>query len=273
MDKQGKNVFVIAEIGSNWHPVAPDESIADMVQAAADAGVDAVKMQDWAPIEAMPRSDEWKARCTPWTLTYAQLKAAQRVALDRGLEFFCSVFTPEAVWRAGMLLCQRVKIASSEITNQGIIASIQAASAVRQHTSLHCEGQADRPSPGTQAVFASLGEVQYDYQVTTLISRLNTVNLVLMGCVAEYPVERPLDLLDAFTYAQQFGLPAGVSSHVPLAGVIPVVRSAIKRGAVAVEAHLRLADVTPDDAPDNGPWALYPSELAELVQAIREVEL
>ena len=74
----------------------------------------------------------------------------------------------------------------------------------------------------------------------------------LLACVSEYPVGNALDLWNSFTFAQRFGLPLGVSIHVPYPHCRAMIKQLIKRGAGVVEVHVRLRGVTPDDAPDNG---------------------
>ena len=98
-----------------------------------------------------------------------------------------------------------------------------------------------------------------------------------MHCVAEYPADSPQ--YGKFDTLKALGLPVGWSSHLPYDWVnhtVIEVRNAAdtaawfaKNGATVVEAHLRTHD-TPAACPDNGEWALYPEEFAELVKAVRD---
>ena len=242
-------MYIVAEIGSNWTP-GSIQSIYDMIGMAAGCGADAVKMQDFNPIGSMLRPDSWKARCRPWELPYDWAKLAQLEATRCGLDFFTSVFTFDAITRSrsnvGAGPYPIVKVASSEITNQALLLALS-------------------EIPQTQ-IHLSLGLVEWRAQVHTAIARLGGHHLTLLACVAEYPVKRPLDLLDGFQLARTFGLPAGISSHVAYPEVLRVATGAVSMGASVVEVHVRTKD-TPPDCPDNGPWALYPEQLKELVEA------
>jgi sialic acid synthase SpsE len=260
--------LIIAEIGTNWTPGDLDSAL-EMVRVAARAGADLAKFQDWHPLEQMNRPQEWKERCAPWTLPPTWHQPLRSVATECGIGFMCSVFTPQALARAlrpsatvhkhGDWPPRRtaVKLASSEITNCDLLVRL-----ANRTPWMTTDGMPHPP------VFLSLGEVAHQNQVHTAIARLSEYDLTLMACVAEYPVKRPLDLLDSFIFAQTFGLPVGVSSHVAADRAAWATGQTVKRGAVVVEAHLR-AEWTPKDAPDNGAWALYPDELAELVEAVR----
>jgi len=269
-------VYVIAEIGSNFNPESPFTSVEAMVKAAHKAGADAVKMQDWAPIERMDRSDEWKERCGPWTVNLDLLSYAKAAATKRDMGFMTSAFTIQAASRATQMGVMSIKLASSEITNEPLLGVIQTSSFFGTIHMIQrgMQGIAGSrwPSNAIQNVYASLGEVKSPYEVTTLISRLATINIVLMGCVSEYPVKRPLSLLDSITFAQQFGLTVGASSHIAYPDCLRIAKTAVKRGIKVWEAHIRHEDITPDNAPDNGPWALYPDEFAEMVEVIRGAE-
>jgi N,N'-diacetyllegionaminate synthase len=267
--------LIIAEIGTNWTPSDLNSAL-KMIHVAAQAGADLAKFQDWHPLEQMNRSQEWKDRCVPWTLPPEWHETLRAEADRHGIGFMCSVFTVDALERALSLPTMldldalrrlrdvprktAVKLASSEIFNHGLLARL----ANRNPWML----RGDVPYP---PVLLSLGEVNHANQVHTAIARLAHYRIVLMACIAEYPVKRPLDLLDSLLFAQTFGLPVGISSHVAYPDAAHIAGQAVRRGAVVVEAHLR-AEGTLDDAPDNGPWALFPDEFAGLVEAVKDAD-
>ena len=244
-------VRIVAEVGSNWDPSAPFDSCHAFVDAVAEAGADHVKFQDWHPLEEFDRPYEWKDQSERWTLEPDLVRELRSYAvLRRGLGFITSVFTHGAVLRARYH--DIVKIASSEIGNQDLLITI----------AQECKG----------AVWLSLGEVPNNEWVNTAIARLGTHKVRLLACVAEYPVARPLDLWDSYTFAQQWALPLGVSSHIAYPHCRAMIKQLVGRGADAVEVHVRLQGVTPDDAPDNGAWALWLPEFKELVKMIRSID-
>jgi sialic acid synthase SpsE len=266
---------IVAEVGSNWNPGAPLESWQALIEAAAEAGADVVKGQDWHPIEQIDRPQEWKRRCGRWTLDPEWHGDLRLAAFRLGMSFGCSVFTQSAVARtitasAATIRPAMLKLPSSAISDSHLLWFIGGLPMKHPAHSLDLE----RSWP---PIYLSLGEATTPFQVSTAIARLARYDLTLLACIAEYPVEdrdrrASLRLLDALTFAKQFGLPVGISSHVAYPDAIRAARNAVKKGAVVVEAHLRLQGVTPDDAPDNGPWALWPEEFKELVEAVREVE-
>lgn len=267
--------IIIAEIGTNWHDLP---SALDMIRIAAESGADLVKFQDWHPIKEMNRPDEWKEKCDRWTLPpewHAKLRAK---ADEHNIGYLCSVFTKDAISRAlsmdAMAISSdstgsyhssfparltAIKIASSEISNQALLFDL----ANRSPFLL----KDDLPYP---PIWLSLGEVEYQNQVHTAISRLAQYDVTLLACVAEYPVKRPLALLDSLIFAKTFGLPVGISSHVAYPDSTFVAKQAVKKGASVVEVHLRTED-TPKDCPDNEPHALYPKQFKKLVEAVKDV--
>lgn len=248
-------VQVVAEVGSNWNTDSPLDSCKAFVDAVAEAGANYVKFQDWDPIKEFNRPQEWKMRSGRWTLEPELIPELRSYAQGRGIGFITSVFTESAVERARFH--DVVKVASSEVTNQDLLRHI--AGTVKFRAS----------------IWLSLGEVENPFQVTTAISRLLPIfyEVRLLACVAEYPVTRPLDLWESFTFAEQFALPLGVSSHIACPHCMVRVPELVKRrGAEVVEVHVRMRGVTPDDAPDNKAHSLWMDEFAALVEMIREME-
>jgi len=250
-----KSVIIVAECGSNWDPADPLESGKALIRAAAEAGASHVKFQDWHPIEEMDRPDDWKARCAPWTMQPAWIPALRREAGKRGLGFLCSVFTMEAVSRAVKYDYPAIKIASSEITNLELIRRIgRLRIPVWLSTGV--------PGPRNKNVQTAIYTV----------GRLALRNLVLMHCEAEYPAPGKDAGTKVAGLRKAFDVSVGWSSHVAYPDAVGVAVEAVQAGAVVIEAHLRLQGVTPENAPDNGAWSLWPEEFAELVRAVRGKE-
>lgn len=253
-------VKIVAEVGSNFTPGDLTSAI-EMVHVAADCGADLVKFQDWHPIEQMNRTDEWKERAGSWTLPVEWHMPLRAAADDCGIGYMCSVFTLKAWERArygSVFPFPPIKIASSELINQRLLAEFSYQGPYRM------DDDTRRP-----IALLSLGEVSHSNQVHTAIARLSRYETILMACIAEYPVGRPLDLFDSLIFAQTFGLPVGVSSHLVYTDALKYIPQLVKRGAEIVEMHLRTKE-TLGDCPDNGPWALFPNEFKEVVEAVRE---
>jgi len=244
-------MMIVAEMGSCWNPEDSLASCMSLVEAAADAGADAIKMQDWAPIKEMNRDDEWKEQCAPWTIVPGTLREIKSYARWHKLEFLCSVFTMDAITRAVRLRYPAIKIASSEIRNLALLARM---------------GRLNVP------FWLSTGEAGKGYKVVErALDALNARDVTLLHCVAEYPAA-DANLGRMQKLAQRFPrCSVGWSSHVAYPAAVAVAAEAARQGATVIEAHLRMKGVTPKNAPDNGAWSLFPSELAEVAEAVRNV--
>jgi len=101
---------VVAEIGSNWEgDVLKAKEI--MVQAK-NAGADAVKFQMWRADDLYSRNHPSRKFIKKSELTFEKAKKIKKISDSIGIEFFCSVFYPEAVDFLESLKIKRYKIAS-----------------------------------------------------------------------------------------------------------------------------------------------------------------
>src|SRR3990167_10961335 len=101
-------VFFIAEIGSNW---LGDIQIAkEIIKKCKEAGANAVKFQMW-------RADDlYQGKYKEYELTFEKAKIIKQYCDFIGIEFFCSVFYPEAVGFLESLGVKRYKLASRTMT-------------------------------------------------------------------------------------------------------------------------------------------------------------
>ena len=252
----GHRPFVVAELSANHlGSLARAHAIVD---AAADAGCDAIKLQTFTPA-AMTldirggafaiHDGPWTGRTlwdlydeahTPWEW-HAELFAHARA---RSLEIFSTPFDEEAVDRLDQLGAPAFKIASFELVDLELIA---AAAATNKPVIL---------STG----MASEDEIAEGVET----ARLNgNGGVVLLHCVSGYPTPpeqinlRRMAALDAFADV------IGISDHSPGAAV---PTAAVALGACMVEKHLTLARA--DGGPDAG-FSLEPAEFAQVVIGCR----
>lgn len=244
---------VIVDVGTNWDPTRPEESWREALIAAKEVGARYCKGQDWHPLDQISRPDEWKKRCAPWTLTSELLPWIVGTADELGISFYCSVFTRQSVRRAARLWYPFVKFASSEAANDDLL---------REHS-------------GTgKPAMVSFGETRSMWRRMLTLATLNAWGQVIpFVCVAEYPTPtaRAVIALGEITDYTAMSLACGWSSHVAYEDdAVGIARQAVKNGAAFVEVHMRL-DSTPEDAPDNNSWSLYPWQVEELVVAVKSV--
>ncbi len=245
--------FVIAELSAN-HLGRLDHALA-IVDAAATAGCDALKLQTFTPSSMTLESTTgdfhiadgpWKGRSlwelydeahTPWDW-HAQLFA---YGASRGLVVFSTPFDETSVARLDALGAPAFKIASFELVDLELIA---------------CAAKTGKPLIMSTGM-ASDAEVAEAIETARMHGN---GGVALLHCVSGYPApieQTNLRRLDALA---RHGTVVGISDHSPGA-VVPI--AAVARGAAIVEKHLTLRRA--DGGPDAG-FSLEPSEMAEVVR-------
>jgi N,N'-diacetyllegionaminate synthase len=249
----GPHVFVIAEIGNNHN--GEIELAERLIAAAAEAGADAVKFQTHiAEAEMLPSTPTPPHFDEPrWDFTkrmelslddHLRLKA---FAEERGLVFFSSPFSVEAVDLLEEVGVPVHKVASGEVTNPPLLEAVAATG---------------------KPVLLSTGMAGMDdVERAAATLRASGSDLLVLQCTSNYPCPPELVNLRAMTaMGGRLGAPYGLSDHTP--GIWASV-AAVALGAVAVEKHFTV------DKSLYGPdhkASLEPEELAALVEGIREVE-
>ena len=254
----GSPSYVIAEISAN-HNGGKQEALA-MVDAAAAAGADAVKLQTYTPdtmtidVEAPDFKIEkglWAGRYlydlyqqayTPWEW-HADLFERARA---RQLTVFSTPFDETAVDFLETLDVPAHKIASFELTHLPLIRR-----AART-------GKPLIMSTG----MASWAEI--DEAVATARAA-GTAELILLHCVSGYPTPAcDANLATIPAMAARYGVPVGLSDHTLGTAV---ATAAVALGACLVEKHFILDRRS--DAPDAA-FSLEPGELRTLATNLRE---
>ncbi len=255
----GGRAFVIAEAGVN-HDGRP-ELAHRLVDAAADAGADAVKFQTFDPAALAaadaPTADYQRSRGE----TGSQRAMLERLALpadawlalqaharERGLAFLSTPFDLVSADLLDRLDVPAFKVGSGELTNIPFLAAL----ARRGRPMLVSTGM------------ATMVEVA---DAVDAIASAGDPPLALFHCVSSYPA-RPEDanLRAIETMRRAFGVPVGWSDHT-LGVELPL--AAVAAGAVLVEKHVTLDRTMP--GPDHAA-SLEPGELRAMVVGIRAVE-
>jgi len=96
----------VAEIGSNWE--GKIEKAFRLIQECKDAGANAIKFQMWRQKDLYPDNPEFRK----YELTFDKAKRIGGYCDAEDIEFFCSVFYPEAVAFLEEWGVERYKIAS-----------------------------------------------------------------------------------------------------------------------------------------------------------------
>jgi N,N'-diacetyllegionaminate synthase len=250
----GGAVLVIAEIGNNH-----DGSVYQaerLIDAAAEAGVDAVKFQTHiAEAEMHPSTPTPPHFSEPrWEFTkrmelrlddHRRLKA---YAEERGMIFFSSPFSVEAVELLEQVDVPAYKIASGEVTNPPLI---EAVAATRKPVLL---------STG----MSSLADID---TAMALLQGAGS-DVLILQCTSNYPCPpEKVNLRAMPVLGARYGVAYGLSDHTP---DLHTSIAAVALGASAIEKHFTLSKRL--YGPDHHA-SLTPEELARLVGGVREIEL
>ena len=247
--------FIIAELGIN-HEGDVGKAL-QMVDAAADAGADCVKIQTHiTPAEMLNTGikPEGISNDTLWDiikrceLTAEEEAAVKRRCEERGVIFLSTPFSREAADRLERLGVQAFKVGSGECNNLPLLDHI----ARKGKPMILSTGMNDIPS------------VRRSLEVISA----HNVPVVLMHCTSMYPTPYEKVRLGAIQEMRQtFGLPVGLSDHS--VGIWTCL-GAVALGACVLEKHFTISRTWP--GPDQ-PVSIEPDELADLVKGARAVFL
>ena len=256
----GHNTYIIAEMSAN-HSQDFDLAV-KIIEAAKQAGADAVKLQTYTPdtltidcnsqyfrIESTP----WEGRTlydlyaeayTPWEWQPRLKKFADKL----GIDLFSSPFDTTAVDFLEKMDVSAYKIASFEITDLPLIRTI-----------------AETGKPVILSTgMANLAEID---EAVSAIRSTGNHQLALLKCTSAYPAPpEDMNLRTIEHLNRAYNVPVGLSDH-SLNIAVPV--AAVSLGACIIEKHLMLKRSA--DGPDSA-FSLEPSEFKEMVTAVRTAE-
>ena len=257
----GHPTFVIAELSAN-HNHDLGRALAS-IDAAAEAGVDAVKFQTYTADTITIDSDAepfqvrggtlWDGRTlyelyseahTPWEW-HGELFARARA---RGLVALSTPFDPTAVDLLESLEVPAYKVASMEIVDIPLVSLV-----------------ASKGKP----VIISTG-IATDMEIREAVEACRNVGndqVILLHCTSGYPTPpNELNMRTLPDMRDRFGMSVGLSDHT-MSNTAAIV--GVSFGAVVIEKHFTLDRTA--GGPDSA-FSLEPKELAELVAVVRETE-
>jgi N,N'-diacetyllegionaminate synthase len=259
-----QSCYIIAEAGVNHNGSL--EIAKALVDAAADAGADAVKFQtfkaDNLVTQAAAKADYQKKTQAPSESQHAMLRRLELSKENhydlidhcrlRGIQFLSTAFDSTSAGFLDSLSLPFTKIPSGEITNLPYL---------RQTARSGCPVIL---STG----MATLGEVEAALEVL-VVEGIARESIVVLQCHTDYPTRfEDANLLAMQTLASAFpGIQVGYSDHT-LGIEAPI--AAVAMGACLIEKHFTLDRTLP--GPDHAA-SLEPAELKAMVNAIRNIEL
>ncbi|WNK01364.1 N-acetylneuraminate synthase family protein [Thalassospiraceae bacterium LMO-JJ14] len=259
-----QKVFIIAEAGSNWRMGTAKRDMAaarTLIEAAAEAGADAVKFQTYRPetvyvanagtsdyLSAAGINDDIRDIFADLAMPYEMIPELMEHAKRHGIKFMSSPFSV-ADFDAIDPYVEAHKIASFELSHLRLL---------------------ERAGRSKKPLFLSCGasnERDIAWAVDTFLAAGGS-DLILLQCTSKYPAPASSLNLRVIPWLQQrFNLPVGLSDHSREPATAPI--AAVALGARVIEKHFTLNNKLP--GPDHA-FAITVPELHELVRQIRLTE-
>lgn len=257
----GEPSYIVAELSGNHN--GDLQRAIETIHAAADAGVDAVKLQtytaDTLTIDhpgqefVVPGTGPWGGRTlydlyneahTPWSWHETLFSEAR----GRGLQIFSSPFDRSAVEFLKELRAPAYKIASFELIDDDLLEAVAGT------------GKPVVLSTG----MASLENIGHALRV---LRDAGATQVLLLRCTSSYPApDASMNLTTIPALAKTTGCPVGLSDHSH--GVTAAI-VAVTLGACFIEKHITLNRA---DGGVDSHFSLEPDEFAQLVREVRRAE-
>ncbi len=256
----GYPAYIVVEMSAN-HGQDFGQAV-KIIEAAREAGADAVKLQTYTPDtltidcdneyfrikgtmwEGKTLYDLYSEAFTPWDWQ-PKLK---KIANDLGMDCFSSPFDYSAVDFLEEMDVPAYKIASFEIVDFLLLRRIART------------GKPIIMSTG----MATLAEID---EALHIIQEADNDQIALLKCTSSYPaLPEEMNLRTIPHLADTFHVPVGLSDHT-LGIAVPA--AAVALGACIIEKHLILSRSMP--GPDSA-FSLEPQEFKAMVEAVRIVE-
>jgi len=256
----GQPCFIIAEAGVNHNGSL--ELAYRLVDAASEAGADAVKFQTFTPesvvsigapkaayqLETTGKEESQLEMIRSLSLSVNDHLALVRYSDERKIQFLSTPFDEESLELLRRFDLPVLKVASGEITNWPFLERVG------------CQCKPVLLSTG----MSYLSEVD---EAIRVLQSSGCPEIVLLHCVSSYPAEPSESNLRAMVSLRcTFQRAVGFSDHTT---GIEVPIAAVALGACVIEKHLTLDKSMP--GPDHR-MSLSPTELRQLIDAIRLVE-
>ena len=257
----GQPVFIVAEMSGN-HNQSFEKACA-IIDAAAEAGVDAVKLQTYTP-ETMTIdcdneyfqvniNEAWKGKTlynlykeayTPWEWQ----EKLKNYGESKGLLVFSTPFDETAVDFLEKLSIEMYKVASFEIGDLELLKKI---------------AKTGKPVILSRGM-ASITEIETALRT---LKENGTTQVAILHCVSSYPAAiEQMNLKTVPDITKRFEVVSGLSDH-SLGLTAALV--AVSLGASIIEKHFTLN--RKDGGPDAA-FSLEPTELKTLVKEIKQIE-
>ena len=222
----GHPIYVVAEIGINHNGNL--DIAKELILAAKDADVDAVKFQKRTPEVCVPKEQQTQMRETPWGyipyLEYRykvefgekEYKEIDQLCKQIGIDWFVSVWDPDSVDFMEQFSPVCYKLPSASLTDDELLMKVR---------------KTGRP------MILSTGMSTLD-QIDHAVELVGQEDLLITHATSAYPCDpKELNLKMVQTLRDKFSCPIGYSGHE--VGLVTSV-VAVAMGACLVERHFTL---------------------------------
>jgi pseudaminic acid synthase len=253
----GNPVYVVAEMSANHNNSF--EHAVKIIEAAAHAGADAIKVQTYSADTMTLKCDrdEFRVKGTIWngrsyydlyeeaSMPWDWQPKLMRIANELGLDLFSTPFDISAVEFLESINVPAYKIASFEIVDIPLLKAVALTG---------------------KPVIVSTGMATCD-EINEAIDTLReygATEMALLKCTSAYPAPpESMNLRTMQDMRERFHVEIGLSDH-SLGIAVPIAAASL--GAVIIEKHFTLSrnDLGPDSA-----FSLEPDELKQMIEAVR----
>lgn len=255
----GEPSYVIAEIGINHN--GDVELAKKLIDAAADAGVQAVKFQKRTTTEILTKEGLARPYLSPHAFaptygahreklefTEAQYRELKKYAEIKNVRFFASIWDHTSADCMDRLGVDAYKIPSADLTNTPLLEYV---------------AQKNKPV----LISTGMSTMEEIEEAVRAVLKHND-RLIIFHCLSLYPSpEDKINLSFMDVLKEKFApLPIGYSGHEM--SLLPTI-AAVARGACIIERHLTLDKKMKGS---DHAASLEPHEFKELVASIRQIE-
>jgi len=284
------SIYIVAEAGTNHN--GSSEMAFQLVDAAVDAGADAVKFQTFKAENLVTKSavkaDYQKKNSGTGESQFDMLKRLElsyemhhqliEYCAEKGITFLSTAFDSDSLrFLVDVLGLTTLKIPSGEITNGPLLlehaqtrcdlilsTGMATLGEVEEALGVIAFGLLGSETNNAKPIRAAFQQAYLSEQGQALLKKKVTV----LHCTTEYPAPiEEINLNAIVTMQQAFGLKTGYSDH---SEGITVPIAACAMGTTLIEKHFTLDKTLP--GPDHQA-SLDPGELKEMVDTIRIVEV
>ena len=236
-------VTIVAEIASNWEGSVTKAK--KLIKECKKAGADAVKFQVWRAADLYnEKHPNWKEIKTS-ELTFEKIKLLKDFADKNNIDFFCSLFYPEAVKFLNSLNVKMYKVASRTCLFKDPYS----------YETLQKEAETGKP------IIVSMGMGGNKNKIKKIFTQNK---ITFCYCISEYPTA--LNKIQ-FNEAKKYD---GFSDHT-LGIIAPIIFTILKKQLgtkkIIIENNVKLKNSKGPDASSS----IEISQLAKMISLIRKI--